>query len=59
MDLVLFGDRREAHNLPILLRQHMADQIVLLADQLSTAIHQRNQKINGATAEPNGFVAFK
>ena len=28
--LVLFGDRRKAHHLPILLRQHVTDQIVLV-----------------------------
>ena len=28
--LVLLGDRRQADDLPILLRQHVADQIVLV-----------------------------
>jgi hypothetical protein len=28
--LVVFGDRREAHDLPILLRQHMTGEIVLV-----------------------------
>jgi hypothetical protein len=30
VDLVFFGDRRKAHDLPILLRLHMTDQIVLV-----------------------------
>jgi hypothetical protein len=35
--LVGFGDRREAHDLPRLLRKNMADEIVLVQPLLAVA----------------------
>ena len=37
--LVRLGDRRKAHDLPILLRQHVADQIILVQP-----VHDQNDR---------------
>ena len=45
--LVVLGDRRKAHNLPILLRQHVTNQIVFMQP-----VHDQDDSARPVVAQP-------
>ena len=45
--LVLLGDRREAHDLPILLGQHMADEVILVQP-----VHDQDNRTRPLVVQP-------
>jgi hypothetical protein len=47
MRLVLLGDRRKAQNLPILLRQYMAGEVVLVQP-----VHDQNDRTPRLVVQP-------
>jgi hypothetical protein len=46
-NLVLLGDRREAHDIPILLRHHMAGEIVLVQP-----VHDQDDRPRPGVVQP-------
>jgi len=46
-DLVVFGDRRKAHDLPILLRHHVAGEIVLVQP-----VHDQDDRTAAGVVQP-------